>query len=206
MWSAAIAIGDLGAGARAFSRRSASRGVTRPSWRTRRSARARSLAERGAGPPCGCRRPCRGARGRGGQRVERELWSRVPAFSRVEPVSNLGPTARAITTRGRTGRHVGVAVTSAVAAPRFRASFSAARTNGVTPLAAMPTTMSPGRTRLRICRAPRRHCPPRPRRSGTRCACRPRSPPARATGGVSNVAGTPRPRARPAVRSCRTTR
>ena len=74
----------------------------------------------------------------------------VPALRRVEPVSTSGPTASAMTTRAAAAGTSGLQVTSAVAAPRLRASCKAARTNGVTPLAAMPTTMSPGRTRLRI--------------------------------------------------------
>src|SRR5262249_50504889 len=80
----------------------------------------------------------------------------VPALSRVEPASTSGPTRSAITRlaapRGTSGLHV----TSTDSAPRRRASASAARTNGVTPLAAMPTTASLRRARRRVARAPAR--------------------------------------------------
>src|SRR5947207_12777067 len=68
----------------------------------------------------------------------------VPALSRVEPASTSGPVAGATTTSAREPRAVvGLHATSTVRAPRRRAAASAARTNGVTPLAETPTTASP---------------------------------------------------------------
>ena len=49
---------------------------------------------------------------------------------------------------------LGLHVTSTVSAPRLLASARPARTKGVTPLAAMPTTASPTRARARTARAP----------------------------------------------------
>src|SRR3989442_986406 len=81
-------------------------------------------------------------------RVLRTSFVAVPALSRVEPASTSGPGAGAMTTSARASRvGGGLQATSTVRAPRRRAVASAARTNGVTPLAETPTTTSPGRTR-----------------------------------------------------------
>ena len=113
----------------------------------------------------------------------------VPALSRVEPVSTSGPTASAITTRAAEAGTSGLQVTSAVAAPRLRASFKAARTNGVTPLAAMPTTMSPGRTRLRIWRAPSAPLSSAPSEERNTVRLPPAITACTSEGGVSKVGG-----------------
>ena len=68
----------------------------------------------------------------------------VPAFMRVEPVSTSGPTSGRIRTSQVSARILGGGEhdTSPVAAPMVWARPSAARTNGVVPLAAMPITTS----------------------------------------------------------------
>src|SRR5215471_10499889 len=81
----------------------------------------------------------------------------VPAFSRVDPARTSGPGAGEITTsalrprRGDRSRALDARgddarrelhVTSTVLAPTPGAAASAARTNGVTPLADTPTTTS----------------------------------------------------------------
>ena len=116
----------------------------------------------------------------------------VPALSRVEPASTSGPGARAITSGARRARArsaAGLHATSTVRAPRRRASASAPRTNGVTPLAETPTTTSPARTRPRTARAAARassSAPSRARKTAPR-------PPARiactSRGGVPKVGG-----------------
>ena len=82
----------------------------------------------------------------------------VPALSRVEPASTSGPGDGAMTI-GRPARRsaapIGRALhwTRMVPAPRAAAVVSAPCTNAVTPLAEMPTTTSPRRTRARTTRA-----------------------------------------------------
>src|SRR3989442_300439 len=93
-------------------------------------------------------------------RVLRTSFVAVPALSRVEPASTSGPGAGAMTTSARASRvGGGLQATSTVRAPRRRAVASAARTNGVTPLAETPTTTSPGRTRVPTARAAARAVP-----------------------------------------------
>ena len=74
----------------------------------------------------------------------------VPAFIRVEPVTTSGPTSTRMVASQVSRSSLGGSeqVTIAVRAPRVCARESAARTNGVVPLAAMPTTTSSGPTRL----------------------------------------------------------
>ncbi len=75
----------------------------------------------------------------------------VPAFIRVEPVSASGPTFGRISTSHVSTRTFGGSEQERrpVAAPIVWARDSAARTNGVVPLAAMPSTKSGGDTRAR---------------------------------------------------------
>ena len=72
----------------------------------------------------------------------------VPAFIRVEPVSASGPTLGRMTTSQVSASCLGGSEqeTSTVFAPIVWARDRAARTNGVVPLAAMPTTTSRGVT------------------------------------------------------------
>ena len=73
----------------------------------------------------------------------------VPAFIRVEPVTTSGPTGTVMQTSqvSRSSRGGSEQETSPVRAPSVCARASAARTKGVVPLAAMPTTTSSGPTR-----------------------------------------------------------
>jgi len=69
----------------------------------------------------------------------------VPAFNRVEPVNTSGPRFGATTTVGRRARGIfsqGLKQIKIVVARRFLASTKAPQTNGVVPLAAIPTTTS----------------------------------------------------------------
>ena len=77
----------------------------------------------------------------------------VPALSRVDPASTSGPVIGRIRTSASTlPGQLGLQLIRTVPAPRRRAASSAARANGVTPLAEMPTTTSPRRTRARTAR------------------------------------------------------
>ena len=68
----------------------------------------------------------------------------VPALRRVEPVTTSGPTGTVMQTSqvSRISCGGSVQLRKTVRAPRVCARPSAARTNGVVPLAAMPTTTS----------------------------------------------------------------
>ena len=81
--------------------------------------------------------------------VLRTSFVAVPAFMRGDPVRASGPTfgrmrTSHVSTRTRGGSEHD---TSPVVAPMVCARDSAARTNGVVPLAAIPITKSPGATR-----------------------------------------------------------
>jgi len=81
----------------------------------------------------------------------------VPAFIRVDPVSTSGPTLGRISTSHVSASTCGGSEheSKPVSAPIVCARESAARTNGVVPLAAMPSTKSSGVTRaLSIASAP----------------------------------------------------
>ena len=72
------------------------------------------------------------------------FWA-VPAFIRVEPASTSGPVSTPTCTSASAASSAsGLALTSTVWAPTRRASRSAPATYGVRPLAASPTTTSPG--------------------------------------------------------------
>src|SRR5262249_60685713 len=93
----------------------------------------------------------------------------VPALSRVEPAKTSGPvtgtTLRFAADRERRAPSA-LQATSTVVAPRRRATDSDVLTNGVTPLAGMPTTTSPPRIRARTTRRaapPPSPAPPPPR-------------------------------------------
>ena len=81
--------------------------------------------------------------------VLRTSFVAVPAFMRVDPVSASGPTfGRMRTSHVSTSTRGGSEQErSPVPAPIVCARDSAARTNGVVPLAAMPRTKSAGATR-----------------------------------------------------------
>ena len=72
----------------------------------------------------------------------------VPAFMRVEPVTTSGPTSTTMhtSTLSRMPRGGSEQVKNPVRAPSSRACSRAARTYGVVPLAAMPSTKSAGPT------------------------------------------------------------
>src|SRR2546428_812851 len=65
-----------------------------------------------------------------------------------------GPMRSGMTMGAALRATLGLHVTSTVSAPRLLASARPARTKGVTPLAAMPTTASRARARARTARAP----------------------------------------------------
>src|SRR5438552_36563 len=125
-------------------------------------------------------------------RVLRTSFVAVPALSRVEPASTSGPGAGAMTTSARASRvGGGLQATSTVRAPRRRAAASAARTNGVTPLAETPTTTSPGRTRVPTARAAARASSSAPSRDRKTAAWPPAMIACTRRRGVPNVRGHP---------------
>src|SRR5947209_12197348 len=88
-------------------------------------------------------------------RVFRTSLVAVPALRRVEPASTSAPVAGTTWTwvaRGGRKAPSALQATSTGFAPRLLAAVSAALTNGVTPLAEIPTTTSPPRTRARTAR------------------------------------------------------
>ena len=116
----------------------------------------------------------------------------VPAFRRVEPVSASGPTLGRITTS-----HVAVSCaggseqeSSAVRAPSVWARVNALRTNGVVPLAAIPTTTSRGVTAaVSMAAAPALTSSSAPSMERTSALGPPAMIPTTVSGGVPNVGG-----------------
>src|SRR5207249_3064146 len=129
-----------------------------PTSDTRRTARARSFAERGCMSTMRLPYTFPSRVMLAVVRVLSTSFVAVPALSRVEPASTSAPGPGAMTTMAPNARAVrprstaGLHATSTVPAPRRRASARAAAANGVTPLAETPTTTSPGLTRARTAR------------------------------------------------------
>ena len=187
-----------------------SRGGARPRARSRRRAprpaagRPRpELGRAAAGDrPSGCRGRCPARRTLAVVSVLSTSFVAVPALSRVEPASTSGPTASAMTMPARRAATTGLHVTSTVARPARRATRRAPRTNGVTPLAAIPTTTSPARARRRISRAGRPRVVLRALHERKTAPRPPAMTAGRARAACRTWAGTPRPRSRPAGRWC----
>ena len=113
----------------------------------------------------------------------------VPAFNRVDPASTSGPGHGAMTTSARSRERPAWQATSTLRAPRPRAATSPASTNGVRPLAEMPTTTSPRRTRERTARRAARASSSAPSRERNTAARPPAMMAWTRRGGVPKVGG-----------------
>ena len=118
------------------------------------------------------------------------FWA-VPALSRVLPAMTSGPTrGTMLRWHAASSGEAGVQATAIVAAPRARARRTAATTNGVRPLAAIPTTTSSGPApRASIARSPAASSSSAPSTASVTACASPASTACTRSGGVPNVGG-----------------